>query len=411
MAAHKRTGGVTFDLGKRRGRDGTRPAARSRALALSVLAVAAIVSLGFWFGGPLPALAEGSTLSASYDYGDLPDHTAGAAQSYATLLARDGARHVLDGVTFLGARADAEPDGRPELSAAGDDSRPLEQPNDEDGVAFLTPLAPGRAARIRVAAGSPGYLSAFIDSTGDGVLRPMTLAMGSPIGIAGSAIADLRLPAAGPYELWVIVPPDATGALYTRFRFTALAGQGGGSPSGPASSGEVEDYALAAVGSYAWLDLNNDGIHNEARDLGVNGVIARLADGNGNPIVDAHGSPLTRLTADQPVTGVPGWYEFAGLPAGNYRVQFVTDAYGFTTPYQGGDMTADSDANPSTGTTGVVRLAPGQVNPTIDAGLMGHGPTAVRLTSFAGRSPALPLRDIALTAAGSLARWLRQASE
>ena len=60
------------------------------------------------------------------------------------------------------------------------------------------------------------------------------------------------------------------------------------------------------------------------------------------------------------MTGVPGWYEFPGLPAGNYRVQFVTNEYGFATPYQGGDMTADSDANPSTGTTGVVRLAPGR---------------------------------------------------
>ena len=276
MAAHKRTGGVTSDLGQYRGRDWTRPAAKSLAPALSVLAVTAIISLGFWLGGPLPALAEGSTLSASYDYGDLPDHTAGAAQSYATLLAHDGARHVLDGVTFLGARVDAEPDGRADISAAGDDSRPLEQPNDEDGVAFLTPLAPGRAARIRVAAGAAGYLSAFIDFTGDGVLRPMTLAMGSPNGIAGSAIADLKLPAAGPYELWVTVPPDATGALYARFRFTAQAGQGGSSPAGQASSGEVEDYALAAVGCYTWLDLNNNGIHDEARDGGVNGVVARL---------------------------------------------------------------------------------------------------------------------------------------
>ena len=411
MAGHEMTEEVASEPGQHRGRDWTRPAARSLVPALSWLVVAGIISLGFWLGGPRTALAEGGTVSASYDYGDLPDHTAGVAQSYPTRLAHDGARHLLDGVTFLGARVDAEPDGRADISAAGDDSRPLEQPNDEDGVAFLTPLAPGRAARIRVAAGAAGYLSAFIDFTGDGVLRPMTLAMGSPTGIAGSTIADLKLPAAGPYELWVTIPPDATGALYARFRFTAQAGQGGSSPAGQASSGEVEDYALAAVGCHTWLDQNNNGIRDEVRDGGVNGVVARLLDGNGNPVVDAHGSPITRLTADQPVTGVPGWYEFPGLPAGSYRVQFVTNQYGFATPYQGGDMTADSDANPSTGTTGVVRLAPGQVNPTIDAGLAGSGPTAVRLTSFAGCSSALPLRGFALAAAGGLVWLLRQASQ
>ena len=66
--------------------------------------------------GPHP-LAQGSTISASYDYGDLPDQTASVAQSYATLLAHDGARHVLDGVTFLGVRVDTEPDGRADISA------------------------------------------------------------------------------------------------------------------------------------------------------------------------------------------------------------------------------------------------------------------------------------------------------
>jgi hypothetical protein len=92
MAEHEMTEEVASDLGQHRGKDWTRPAARSLALALSVLVVAAIGSLGFWLGGPRTALAEGSTVSASYDYGDLPDHTAGVAQSYASLLAHDGAR-------------------------------------------------------------------------------------------------------------------------------------------------------------------------------------------------------------------------------------------------------------------------------------------------------------------------------
>jgi hypothetical protein len=161
------------------------------------------------------------------------------------------------------------------------------------------------------------------------------------------------------------------------------------------------------MGDHVWLDVDRDGIQDEPGDQGVNGVAVKLLDGDGSPVMDASGSPITSTTADQRVTGAPGWYEFTGLPAGNYRAEFVTSEYGFTTPYQGGDMTADSDADPSTGTTGVVRLAPGQVTPTIDAGLAGAGPTAVRLTSFSGRSSTFPLRDIALTAIGILAWRLR----
>ena len=384
--------------------------ARTRAWA-GALTIASIISLGLWPSSLLTARAERPAPSAEFDFGDLPDHTSGVTQSYPTLLAHDGARHQLDGVTFLGARVDAEPEAQADVSAASDDLQPLGQANDEDGVTFLTPLVPSRTARIRVNSGSAGYLSAFIDFTGGGTLSPVTIAPGSPNGIAGSTIVDLHLRTAGRYEVWITVSPDAAGALYARFRFTTLAGQGGSSPFGLASSGEVEDYALAAVGRCTWHDLNNNGIHDEAENRGVNGVIAKLLDGNGNPVVDAYGSPITRLTADQPVTGAPGWYEFPGLPAGNYRVQFVTNDYGFTAPYQGGDMTADSDANPSTGMTGVARLAPGQVNPTIDAGLVGNGPTVVRLTSFSGRSSALPLRGIELAAAGVLAWHLRQASE
>ena len=168
---------------------------------------------------------------------------------------------------------------------------------------------------------------------------------------------------------------------------------------------------MAALGDHAWLDVNLDRIQDEPRDQGMNGVIVKLLDGNGDPVVDAIGSLLTCIAVGHSLTSAPGWYEFAGLPARNYRVQFVAAGYSFTTPYQGGGKTADSNANPSTGTTGVVRLAPGQVNPTIDAGLVGTGPASVRLASFSGRSSALPLRGFALAAAGGLVWLLRQASE
>ena len=63
--------------------------------------------------------------------------------------------------------------------------------------------------------------------------------------------------------------------------------------------------------------------------------------------------------------------QFPGLPAGSYSVAFVPPAgYSFTTPDQGGDDTADSDANVATGRTPAVTLTAGESNPTVDAGLI-----------------------------------------
>ncbi len=56
------------------------------------------------------------------DFGDAPD------PAYPTLLASDGARHALDGVTFLGPAIDDESDGQPSANLDGDGT-------DEDGIA------------------------------------------------------------------------------------------------------------------------------------------------------------------------------------------------------------------------------------------------------------------------------------
>ena len=71
------------------------------------------------------------------------------------------------------------------------------------------------------------------------------------------------------------------------------------------------------------------------------------------------------------MTDANGHYEFPGLPAGSYSVGFVLPPAGwaFTTPNVGSD-TSDSDADPVTGRSPAVTLAPGEVNPTVDAGLI-----------------------------------------
>ena len=105
------------------------------------------------------------------------------------------------------------------------------------------------------------------------------------------------------------------------------------------------------------------------------------------------------VTANNPTTGQPGWYEFPGLPAGSYMVQFVApfDAT-FTTPFQGGDDSLDSDADMTTGTTGSVMLAAGEMNPTLDAGLLVNAPTAVNLAGFSAEVGQPPVAGLALLA-------------
>ena len=75
-----------------------------------------------------------------FDYGDLP------AAYGETTLADDGARHIVDGVTFLGAGVDVDGDGVHSADALADDNLG----DDEDGVTFANPLVPGTAADLQL---------------------------------------------------------------------------------------------------------------------------------------------------------------------------------------------------------------------------------------------------------------------
>ena len=103
-----------------------------------------------------------------------------------------------------------------------------------------------------------------------------------------------------------------------------------------------------------------------------------LLDGNGNPILDAAGVPVStvRLTAN-------GDYTFVELQPGDFQIQFVAPATGtdFTLQNVGDDDTLDSDADPTTGLTQVVTLVSEENNTTIDAGLVNE-PVAPLLGSI-----------------------------
>ncbi|MBW2996190.1 hypothetical protein KY332_02700 [Candidatus Woesearchaeota archaeon] len=153
------------------------------------------------------------------DFGDAPD-------SYSTLLASDGARHLAIG-PFLGNQRDVEPDGQPTANADGDDINNLD---DEDGVVFNTPLIPCQQAIITVTAPQGGLLDAWIDFNQNGVFdHPAEQIFASQ-------------PVAGVINLSFMVPCDAElGPTYARFRISI---EGGLTPVGYWPNGEVEDYKV-----------------------------------------------------------------------------------------------------------------------------------------------------------------------
>ena len=157
------------------------------------------------------------------DFGDAPDRT------YPTLLASNGARHVIMPPVYLGSNIDPENNGQPNASATGDDN---DGNDDEDGVAFTSALIPGQLATITVTANSRGLLDAWIDYNGDG-------SWAQP---SDQIIAALPL-GPGISIITFFVPPTATANITTfaRFRFSTV----GGLPiGGPAPDGEVEDYTV-----------------------------------------------------------------------------------------------------------------------------------------------------------------------
>ncbi|MCA9247772.1 MAG: right-handed parallel beta-helix repeat-containing protein [Planctomycetales bacterium] len=173
--------------------------------------------------GSNPDLGAYEMAASLRDFGDAPDPL------YPTLAASNGAFHVLGGPN-LGATVDADDDGQPTANADGDDTD-LDG-DDEDGVQFLTPVAPGWIARVRVTASAAGLLNAWVDFNGDGSWAEV-----------GDQIFIDQPISAGNQVLTFNVPPGATPSIPTFSRFR-LDSSGGLSFTGGAANGEVEDHVL-----------------------------------------------------------------------------------------------------------------------------------------------------------------------
>ncbi len=171
------------------------------------------------------------------DLGDNPD-------TYATLLANNGASHLMDGTSglFLGSCVDAELDGQPNTGSDGDDTSagsPIagvcNGSDDEDGVIFNNGLTVCEDSDITITASAAGLLNAFVDFNADG-----------SYGVGEQVFTDQAL-VAGPNNLTFNVPCTAApGSIYSRFRLSTA---GGDAAAGLALDGEVEDYVEIKGGS------------------------------------------------------------------------------------------------------------------------------------------------------------------
>ncbi len=140
----------------------------------------------------------------------------------------------------------------------------------------------------------------------------------------------------------------------------------------------VEDkvFLKGRIGDYVWHDDDMDGIQ-DAYEPVIEGVPVRLLNGAGDNLYYVNGDPMLMWTDEH------GFYEFTGLPPGDYRVQFtLPDGTVFSPKDQGGDDAKDSDPDPSTGRTDVVTLHGGERLRDMDAGLYRTSPTVVVVSEF-----------------------------
>lgn len=156
------------------------------------------------------------------DLGDAPD------PGYPTLLANDGARHVLVAGVHLGDLVDSDTDGQPSGAAAGDDLNGLD---DEDGVRWPGSLHLGQPVTVEVIASTNGFLNAWIDYS-----QSEAWSQGDE-----HMLIDIALQPGTNLASFVVPASASTGTTTARFRFSTASGL---SVTGLAPDGEVEDHQV-----------------------------------------------------------------------------------------------------------------------------------------------------------------------
>jgi hypothetical protein len=173
-----------------------------------------------------------------FDFGDAPDPT------YPTLLASDGARHVInDQLLLLGTAIDHESDGQQNPDATGDDLVG-DTPNDEDGVTSMSPLIPGQQTTYDLTymappTGEPAFVDAWVDFDRSGSWEDDEQIL-TNYSVVGSGTTGLSFDVPS-------LPESEFGTTFARFRISQ---SGGLEPTGLGGIGEVEDYEVDIVADF-----------------------------------------------------------------------------------------------------------------------------------------------------------------
>jgi hypothetical protein len=110
-----------------------------------------------------------------------------------------------------------------------------------------------------------------------------------------------------------------------------------------------------SIGDFVWNDTDRDGVQ-DLGEPGIPNVTVMLQDCSGNTLATT-------------TTDANGLYRFSNRNAGCYVVMFNPPSGFVISPRDQGSDLADSDPDQSTGKTGLINLAQGENNSTIDAGL------------------------------------------
>jgi hypothetical protein len=239
-----------------------------------------------------PELLESRVVLAE-DFGDAPDIGAGTgAGNYETALANGGPQHTIVAGLFLGARVDGEADATQNVRANGDDSTPNIGPDDEDGVVnpqgdFL--LTPGTQPTVTLRAtnttGTNATLSGWIDFNNNGVFDNAS-ERAQVVVQAGTTNGTFTL-------TFPVVPTGFTGRSYARFRLSSDVAAA--NPTGAATNGEVEDYAVTITGlssgtvktvGASKLASGGPNMPTLENDDRFGGSVANMGDLNGDGVAD-----------------------------------------------------------------------------------------------------------------------------
>ena len=138
-----------------------------------------------------------------------------------------------------------------------------------------------------------------------------------------------------------------------------------GTETAPGIQPLIVQLKNAKLGDFVWLDSNANGIQ-DTGEAGVDNLVVELWKDGIKIASTTTGDDFSTIAVEH------GFYQFAGLGAGDYQVKFVAPDYQFTAQDANSNTqdAKDSDANVATGFSQIVSLNAGESNQTIDAGLL-----------------------------------------